>query len=235
MFSVVTPVFNQSTFTYQYLSDMHNSIPEGNEVIVVDNGSTDNTKDVLDKWASLMRPNLIVIHNEKNLGFSVASNQGYAASRGDKVIFLNNDIKTKHSFWHKRLLENIKDNNIISPSGGYVDEKTFAFKYETQSSYDKINYLSGWCLAGKRDTFEKMKKDLGQETGPFIEEFVTYFEDTYMGFQCKRLGIEMKVISPADIVHFGKMTSRTMNISEMYLTAKAKFTKKILEERGQNG
>jgi len=231
MISVITPVFNQSIFTKQYLADMSDSLPAGSEVIVIDNGSIDNTQEVLSNW---IRRNvkLIVIKNKENKGFSKGTNQGYVASCGDEIIFLNNDIKIKNLLWYKQLLDPLDENMIVGPTGGYVDEKTFDFKYEIQSSTCKINYISGWCLAGKRDTFEKMKKDLGQETGPFINEFVTYFEDTYMGFQCKRLGIEMKIV-PADIVHFGKMTSRTMNMSELYISAKAKFTKRIQKEKIQ--
>jgi len=229
MISVITPVFNQSTFTKQYLNDMKESLSSEDEIIIVNNGSTDNTKAILDDWNGAAT--LLVVDNEKNEGFAKACNQAYSVSIGNNVIFLNNDIKTKRSDWFYSLLDAIEDDSIVGYTGGYVDEKTFNFKYETQDLLKKINYISGWCVAGNRKTFERMKEDLGNEMGPFIEDFKTYFEDTYMGFQCKRLNIKMKIAIPADVVHFGKMTSRTLNTTELYLSAKAKFTKRILQER----
>jgi len=59
----------------------------GYEIIYVDNGSSDNTLEMLEKQF----PDVITIANEENLGFCVAANQGGRAARGRYTFFLNDD------------------------------------------------------------------------------------------------------------------------------------------------
>jgi GT2 family glycosyltransferase/glycosyltransferase involved in cell wall biosynthesis len=57
------------------------------EVIVVDNGSRDGSPEMLGAY-----PGLVLIHNDRNLGFAAAANQAYAHSSGEMVLLLNSDI-----------------------------------------------------------------------------------------------------------------------------------------------
>jgi GT2 family glycosyltransferase len=57
------------------------------EVIAVDNGSRDGSADMLASW-----PDLLLLSNERNLGFASAANQAYASSHGEMVLLLNSDI-----------------------------------------------------------------------------------------------------------------------------------------------
>jgi GT2 family glycosyltransferase len=231
---IVTPVYNQVNFTKQYLDCMcklHN--PKQFEITVIDNGSTDSTPVLLEEYSKKMNgesfPKLWVETTGKAIGFAKASNLGYSKRNGDVVIFLNNDIRTLELFWYEPILNTIfsKPLNyrmLVSPTGGYVDEKTGDFKYETKNPKDKFNYLSGWCLAGRRETFEAIRKETPKyPIGPFIELFTTYFEDTYMGFLAKKLNIPMLIVPCPNIVHFGRVTSRTINLSQIYMSAKEKF------------
>ena len=65
--SIIIPVYNQSHFTKQCLTDL-SYLDSTNEIIVVNNASTDNTIEVLNKFP------VRVINNEKNLGFAKACN-----------------------------------------------------------------------------------------------------------------------------------------------------------------
>jgi glycosyltransferase involved in cell wall biosynthesis/predicted Ser/Thr protein kinase len=86
--SIVIPVYNRAELTEQCLVALAR-VTQGTtfEVILVDNGSTDATADLLAKLGGDVQ----VIRNQENRGFAVACNQGAQAARGRHVVFLNND------------------------------------------------------------------------------------------------------------------------------------------------
>ncbi len=223
--SIVIPVFNQSFLTGQCLKDL-SQLDENHEIIVIDNGSTDETADVV-----LKNRRAKYIRNESNLGFSRASNRGYSISTGDIVIFLNNDIRVKTGFektWTNLFVEAInsvgENDFLFGATAGYLDDKfNFVKEIDGSAEGDEITYISGWCLAATRKTFERFRTE---SYCPFIEEFGTYFEDTYMGFEAKRLGIKMRTLN-IPVVHLKRMTSRFMMLPEMYTVARQKFIKKV--------
>ncbi|MDY6986512.1 MAG: glycosyltransferase [Thermodesulfobacteriota bacterium] len=86
--SVIIPAFNQLEYTKQCLEALFKNTPEEMyELIVVDNGSTDGTKEFL----TTLRQRATVITNGENLGFARACNQGARAASGKYLLFLNND------------------------------------------------------------------------------------------------------------------------------------------------
>jgi|GEM_PF-1414361 GT2 family glycosyltransferase/spore maturation protein CgeB len=89
--SIVIPVFNQVHFTATCLDVLFRNTPEPCEVIVVDNGSTDDTPRLLDRYAGRVR----VIRNDRNEGFARACNAGAAAATAPYLLFLNNDTEVQ--------------------------------------------------------------------------------------------------------------------------------------------
>jgi GT2 family glycosyltransferase len=87
--SIVIPVHNKATITRQCL-DALLAEPEDEidrQFVVVDDGSTDMTPSLLDTY----RDRILVIRNERALGFAGACNAGVAAATGEFVVLLNND------------------------------------------------------------------------------------------------------------------------------------------------
>lgn len=231
--SIIIPIFNKWKFTQSCLNDLKHLPEDTHEIIVVDNASSDGSKVEIEMLALRMK-NLTYIRNEQNVGFAAACNQGFSASSGEKVMFLNNDIRVEsdHSTWTQPIIE-AEDNNLIGPTGGLVDPaNNFQFVYETGDSAKKINYMGGWCLTASRETWSKLHLPREQTaTGMplaqvFSEEFgLAYFEDTDVGFRAKRLGIGFKII-PIPVIHFGKVSSGQINTYELYNKARKIFIQK---------
>lgn len=86
--SIVIPVHGRSSVTRQCLETLFAATPEiSAEIIVVDDGSTDHTARMLDRYGDRIR----VLTRETNGGFAAACNDGARIAAGEYVVFLNND------------------------------------------------------------------------------------------------------------------------------------------------
>jgi GT2 family glycosyltransferase len=221
--AIVIPVFNAYHHTRPCLNDMAR-LPKSHTVIIVDNGSTDATKDLKSV------DNILVYHLEKNWGFASACNYGYEVARNlsDNVMFLNNDIKVmnNHSLWTYPIINKCKD-GLIGPTICVLDD---FFDYLCSGSKLPSNrknvYMSGWCISSSVENWEKLKtKKIRFSDGPFSEEFFVFFEDADLGFRAKQLGIPF-IIEEIPVRHFGHATAKNMNISKLYQNSKKIFTEK---------
>lgn len=89
--SVIIPTYNRSKYLINCLDSVFSQSFKDFEIIVVDDGSTDNTLSILDKYAHKI--NYI---KQKNLGVSSARNCGIKNSKGIWLAFLDSD-----DLWHK--------------------------------------------------------------------------------------------------------------------------------------
>ena len=108
LYSIVIPVFNKAALTRVCLQALAETLPreEMGEVIVVDNGSSDDTARVLADF-----PWVKTIVNERNLGFAVANNQGAAVASGRFLVLLNNDTKALPG-WLEAMLAQLESDDV---------------------------------------------------------------------------------------------------------------------------
>ena len=237
--TIIIPVFNNMNFTKTAVKDLLR-LPKNYEILVVDNASTDDTQIVLHEFLNNRNPDgasLAFIACPRNLGFGRANNKGYKHARGRNILFLNNDIKVKSDFynWPEEMVKLCDENCLIATQGGLLDGQ-FNFVRETFELLDEeYYYLSGWCLAGSKKTFDKLilnhfsddKTDEikeGRAWGPWNEHFFAYFEDPDLTWRAKELGIDLKLIK-VPIHHFGRMTGKNLNISKLYTSSREIFKK----------
>ena len=97
MFSVIIPVYNGAKFIDNAIKSVFSQTNSDWELIVVNDGSKDNTEDVLKKYADNDKIRII---NQENGGVSVARNTGYEVSKGEYIAFLDAD-----DVWHNNHLE----------------------------------------------------------------------------------------------------------------------------------
>lgn len=227
--SIVVPVFNKYNFTKACLADLF-QLPEDHEIIVVDNGSSDETQKELEKNSRIK-----YFREQVNLGFAKACNIGYSVSTAPNVLFLNNDVRVKsnHNDWTNELLKWCPQ-ALVGPTMGQLDNH-LNFIQEANRLLTGKSYMSGWCLASSREIWDKLEIRrepsvvIYDRTPPpqiFSEEFgLAYFEDTDLSFRARKLEITMQVVN-IPIVHFGKQTSSQLNTRILYQQAKQIFVKK---------
>lgn len=97
--SIVIPTFNRANLLVSCLRSVlqYTDIPY--QLIIVNDGSSDETKEVLDSLV-----NVTIVENETNLDFLKSANRGAQKARGKYIVFLNNDV-TVRSGWLNSLVE----------------------------------------------------------------------------------------------------------------------------------
>ena len=88
------------------------------EIVVVDNASTDGSRD----WLRSLGPRVRLVENEENLGFSKANNQGIRASRAPFVFLLNTDAEVRPGAIDQ-LLETLRSDERAGASAGACSSK----------------------------------------------------------------------------------------------------------------
>jgi len=90
-FSIIIPTYNRSHFLPMTLESVSNqTYQEEYEIIVVDDGSTDNTEEILKKWIK-KEPRLKVVKHKTNKGAASARNTGISIAKGKYILFLDSD------------------------------------------------------------------------------------------------------------------------------------------------
>jgi glycosyltransferase involved in cell wall biosynthesis len=86
-FSVIIPTYNRANFLYKAIESVLSQTYKGFELIIIDDGSTDNTKEIISKY----QDERIIYFYQENKERSAARNQGIALSSGKYICFLDSD------------------------------------------------------------------------------------------------------------------------------------------------
>ena len=210
--TIVIPVHNKFDYTYRCLASLAlMPVDASFEVVLVDDGSSDATRDIAD----LVR-GLRVVRHEQAQGFVGACNAGGAAARGDFVLLLNNDIEVS-PHWLDRLLEPfalyddvglvgaklIFGDGRLQEAGGIVWADGLAGNYGRLGNprdpkfnfLREIDYCSGACVV--------LPTALWRELDGFDEAFApAYYEDTDLAFRVRAAGRRTLYQPLAEILHF---------------------------------
>jgi glycosyltransferase involved in cell wall biosynthesis len=146
--SIIIPTYNYAKYLPIALESCFRQTYKNLEIIVVDDGSTDNTREVIERY----RDRIIFISQE-NAGVSAARNRGIQSAAGDFIAFLDADDYMLEDAIQTRL-----DAFIKNPEAGAVITETFSMKGERLSCHPGL----------KKDTVSrKFYEDLLSGSFPF--------------------------------------------------------------------
>jgi GT2 family glycosyltransferase len=223
--SIIVPCFNQRAFTQVCFQELDRHTRPDWELIVVDNGSTDDTAGYLARLRDELRVPVTVITNAVNLGFPRAINQGLDAARGDYLVLLNNDAVVTAN-WLDQLIALTRAQtglpghtrgiglagpmtNFASPpqlieSVPYRDlqeMESFArdWGHEHRGQWFTVSKLSGFCLL--------MTRAVHEAVGGLDARFgLGLFDDDDLAMRARRAGFELAVAHDLFVHHFGSRT-----------------------------
>lgn len=127
--TIIVPIYNAAEFVALCLESIVNQSYSNIEVILINDGSTDNSSRIIDDFAS--NDERIKIINQKNLGVSVARNRGIDNATGKYIIFIDAD----DYLLDIRALENVHTTSVGHP----CDVIMYDIKYEDKKTHYPLN------------------------------------------------------------------------------------------------
>ena len=209
--SIVIPSFNGLEYLPDCLEALSRQTEKDFEIIVVDNGSTDQTQDYLKK----NHPKVVQIPLNENKGFAGACNEGVKQAKGNWIVFLNNDTEVAND-WLGQLLGPLEQD----PSVGVT-----ASKPRVQSDRARLDAMGSYLTAsgflrhvgileidhGQHDQLGDIfspkgvafaiEKDLLDRLGGFDERFVSYFEESDLFWRVWLAGRSVRVVPTSVVYH----------------------------------
>lgn len=223
--SIIVLCCNELDYTKLCLESVlrHTRVPY--ELILVDNGSTDETPQYLESLLARAGPQRVkIIRNAANVGFARGCNQALEKARGSYLVFLNNDTIVTPAWLENLVAWSFHDwphvgmvgpltNYAAAPQqipAGYTDLKDldeFALRRGRDYSHKALRHdrLIGFCLLLRRDVFKAI--------GGFDERYgLGFFEDDDLSVRVRRAGYSLLIALNVYIHHFGSRTIAHLGI-----------------------
>lgn len=197
------------------------------EVIVVENGSTDDSRAVLGALAAEVAPvRITVLYNDTNLGFAGGVNRGirHALDVGfDAIGMFNNDAVADRR-WLGHLVAELDarpevaiatgrllmaDGRTVDSTGDFYTDWGVAFPRDRDQPAEPVR-PSGYVF-GASGGASLFRASLFREVGLFDEDFFAYFEDVDLSFRAELAGRRVYYSQDAVAYHDQGATSRTVS------------------------
>ena len=112
--SVIVPVYNTAMYLEKCLNSLINQIYSNIEIIVVEDKSTDNSRDILKKYEN--KKNIKIFYNEINSGLSYSRNKGLSMASGDFIGYIDSDDYIEKDYYYNMMNSIISDNASLAIS-----------------------------------------------------------------------------------------------------------------------
>ena len=224
--SVVTPNYNGLKFLNSYFETLLIQSRFIEEIIIVDNASTDGSIEFIEEFIN--SPNypidIILIRNEENLGFAPAVNQAVRQAKCEYIYSVNNDVELE---WNA-LDEIIKamDESIDLGENPFSIQSKMIQHYNRKlidDAGDEYTILAWTKKIGdgqpvenyveKREIFSSCagaalyRKSVLEEIGLFDDDFFAYVEDIDLAYRAQIYGYKNYFCPDSIVYHYGSATS----------------------------
>ena len=231
MISVIIPVYNGERTIGKCLESVTNQTKEPGEIIVVDDGSTDNTRGIVKEFKEA----ILLVQEHK--GPAVARNFGARKAKGEILLFTDSDCVPERN-WTSEMAKPFRNKNIAGVQGIYgtmqrelmarFSQLEIEDRYERMKSFGNIDFIGSYSAGYRKPVF--------LESGGFDESFpAASGEDPELSFKLAEMGHKM-VLNPRAMVYhehpntFGKYLKQKFYRAYWRILLYKKHSKKAIKE-----
>ena len=190
--SIIVPVFNTSKYLKECVDSILNQTYKNLEVILVDDGSTDNSWEICENYEE--KDNRVRAFHKENSGVSATRNYGLEKASGDLISFCDSDDIVKQDLY-ETLLNKLIETGADRVCGGYAylysdNHKLYCKPRKKDGIYkcsDLVRImiddgtLSGFLFSGVNNSL--FKSDILRRNNIKFKEDVKYNEDSLFSFE----------------------------------------------------
>jgi len=227
--SVVIVNWNGKRYLEKNLSSVFNQSFRSLEVILVDNGSSDDSVE----FVRANFPDAIIVQNGENLGFAAGNNRGIEAARGVFILTLNNDTELAAGFldrlieaagssaadvgmWAPKILS-MKDRKRIDSVGGLLMYRDGIARGHGRGEEDRGQYDSVTDILFPSACSALYLRSMLDEVGLFDEDFFAYCEDSDLGFRARLSGWKALSVPDSLVYHYYSGTTGEYSDTKAFL------------------
>lgn len=210
--SIIIPTYNRKDTLGRVLTSLFNQTypKEAYEIIVIDDGSTDNTEAMIEE---LSAPCFLQYLRQEKKGPAAARNYGLQKAKGEVIIFIDSDIMVSPHFIEEHLRYH-KEYDGIVVRGPVI--RTRSIENPSKERMKLTDISTAFFATGNTS----VKRSFLAQAGSFDEDFKEYgWEDLEMGERLKRLGLRVRTNKRAAGYHYQK---RVHLIDLPYICAREK-------------
>ncbi len=178
------PAFNAQNTIELCINSVINQTYPVDEIIIINDNSKDNTKEILSKFNDLK-----IINNKQNLGLGYNRNLGIQNSSNEIIASIDSDVELDKK-WLENIIVSLKKNNVVMCGGNMVEKYTnnkvnaWREKYYNQS-WGKTDILNPPFIYGCNTI---LLKNYWKKTKGYDENLKTNGEDIDFCKQLKSIG-----------------------------------------------
>ena len=191
--SFIVPCFNSENTVEICVNSILGQLKfDGEEIIIINDGSTDNTLEIINQYKN--HKNVIIKTHDKNMGLAAARNTGIQNACGEILIFIDSDMEVKKD-WLSKAMAIFKNKNIVGVMGQYAPVPKTPLNKLDQYLYSSLRgakkkYVDGDAIPFQYFLFSNtaIRKSVFDALGGFDEKFKEYGgEDTELAIRLYEL------------------------------------------------
>lgn len=197
MISIIVPVYNGEKTIGECLNSLTNQTKKPDEIIVVDDGSRDKTKDVVRKFKN------VILVGQGHKGPASARNLGAKKAKGEILLFTDSDCIPEKN-WVSEMTKPFKNKETVGVQGRYKTEQKGLIsrfvqleiedRYDRMKTFENIDFVGSYSAGYRKRIFLKF--------GGFDESFPTASgEDPEFSFKLSKFENKMVFNDKAIVYH----------------------------------